>query len=445
MKYTQLTEQDRRSMLETLGVSVVGELFAPISSAHRLDQPLNIPPGRSEPEVLADLTELAGANNACDELVCFLGSGAYDHFIPTLVDHLAMKGEFLTAYTPYQAEASQGSLQAFYEFQTMVCQLLGMDVANASLYEQASAVAEAVLMVTQASRKRRVLVCGAVHPDTSAVLATYARPADFQCIALPLTDGVTDLDALTQAVDEQTAAVVVQTPNFFGCLEPADRIAQIAHQAGAVVIGCTDPLACGLIKRPGDWGADIAVAEGQALGIPLSYGGPYVGLMACGEKWLRKMPGRVVGRGRDAKGSQSFCLALQTREQHIRRERATSNICTNQGLMALRVAVYLSAMGKQGMATVAGHCLDKAHYAAGLIAGLDGYELRFDQPFFKEFTVKTQRNVSGVLSHCRDRGILAGVPLGRWFEPLADCFTVAVTEKRSKAQIDQLIEALKTA
>ena len=444
MKYTQLTDNQVETMLQTIGVGSIDELFSVVPQAQRLGRPLDIPVGVSEMEVLRDVGSLAGRNASCNELVCFMGAGAYDHFVPTVVDELAMKGEFLTAYTPYQAEASQGALQAFYEFQTMVCQLTGMDVANASLYEQASAVAEAVLMAGGGGRKDRVLVSQAVHPDTRQVLDTYTADLPLKPEVVPAADGVTDLMALANTVDGRTAAVVVQSPNFFGCLERLDTIARIAHEAGALLIASVDPLSCGLVKSPGEMGADIVVAEGQPLGIPLSYGGPFLGLLAARQKFTRKMPGRIVGRGLDAEGCTAYCLALQTREQHIRREHATSNVCTNQGLMALRAAVYLAAMGKQGIANVASQCLDKAHYAAKRIAELDGYSLKFAAPFFKEFTVQTTRGVPRVLNHCREKGVLAGVGLGCWYENLGDCFTVAVTEKRTKEQIDQLVEALET-
>ena len=442
MNYTQLSAEQIDSMLRTIGVDSIDDLLAPIPAEHRLRRALNIPDGLSEMELLADLEALAGRNATCNDLVCFLGCGAYDHFIPTVVDHLAMRGEFLTAYTPYQAEASQGPLQAFYEFQTMVCQLTGMDAANASLYEQASAVAEAVLMARSATRRPRAVLCRTVHPDSAAVMKTYAHQQTLGVVQAPFAAGVTDLDALSDVVNSETAAVVVQSPNFFGCLEPVAEIARITHDAGAVLILCVDPISCGVLKRPGELGADVVAAEGQALGIPMGYGGPYLGLLACKQKFVRKMPGRIVGRGLDAEGRRAFCLTLQTREQHIRREHATSNVCTNEGLMALRAAVYLAAMGKTGLATVASQCLDKAHYAAGRIAELDGYRLKFDQPFFKEFTVQTTRGVPEVLNHCRERGILAGVSLGCWFAELGDCFTVAVTEKRSRQQIDELVKTL---
>ncbi len=445
MRYTQMTDQQVDSMLQTIGVRSIDDLFSVIPQEHRLQGRLNIPNGVSEMEILEDVAALAGRNADTGQRVCFMGAGAYDHFIPTLVDHLAMKGEFLTAYTPYQAEASQGSLQAFYEFQTMVCQLTGMDAANASLYEQASAVAEAVLMARTATRRDQVVVSQAVHPDTPQVLEAYITDLPIEQVSVPAGQGITELNALAAAVDKNTAAVVVQSPNFFGCIERLDDAARIAHDAGALLIAIVDPISCGLLKTPGELGADIVVAEGQPLGIPLSLGGPYLGLLACREKFLRRMPGRIVGRGNDARGTTSFCLALQTREQHIRRERATSNVCTNQGLMALRASVYLAAMGKEGLAEVASRCVDKAHYAAECIAALDGYSLRFEAPFFKEFTVRTTRGIAKVLNHCHEQGILAGVHVGCWHENLSDCFSVAVTEKRSKEEIDRLVKALETA
>ncbi|MCK4661165.1 MAG: aminomethyl-transferring glycine dehydrogenase subunit GcvPA [Phycisphaerae bacterium] len=442
MNYTQLSDTQVEHMLKTIGTGSVEELFSRIPRQQRLDHPLEIPAGVSEMELLADLRSLAGRNKTCDDLVCFLGAGAYDHFIPTIVDHLAMRGEFRTAYTPYQAEASQGALQAFYEYQTMICRLTGMKVANASLYEQTTAVAEAVLMASAITRRTSVVISGVTHPETRAVLRTYLGERDFGQVEVGCREGTTHLGTLKSAVGQSTAAVVVQWPNFLGHLEPLDEIIKIAHDAGALAVVCADPIACALLKPPGDYGADIVVGEGQALGIPLSYGGPYLGFFACREKFLRKMPGRVVSEARDVDGRRSFCLVLQTREQHIRREKATSNVCTNQGLMALRAAVHLAAMGKQGLAEAAAQCLDKSHYAAGRIAGLDGFQLRFAAPFFKEFVVQTDRDVEQVLKHCRTRNILAGVPLHQWYQDMKDCFVVAVTEKRTRKEIDALVDAL---
>ncbi|MCH7700691.1 MAG: aminomethyl-transferring glycine dehydrogenase subunit GcvPA [Planctomycetes bacterium] len=445
MDFTQLTADDVQGMLSAAGAESVESFFSGIDPAHRVDGLLDIPLGVSEPELLAALGALAAQNQDCERQVCFLGAGSYDHFIPTIVDHLASLGSFLTGYTPYQAEASQGSLQAFFEFQTMICQLTGMEVANASLYDYATAAAEAVLMARTITRRSKVVISAAVHPDTVAVVSTYTRQLELESVCASLADGVTDADALASQIDENTAAVVVQSPNFFGAVEDLEQLADCAHRAGALLIVGTDPISCALLRPPGACDADIVVGDGQPLGIPMQYGGPVLGFLSCRTDYLRKVPGRIVGMGEDRDGRRSFCLTLQTREQHIKRQRATSNVCTNQGLMALRATFYLAAMGKQGLSHVASLCFDKAHYAAECIAELDGYKLRFDQPFFKEFTVQTTREVPTVLEHCRAQGILAGVSMGRWFDTLTDCFTVSVTERRSRQQIDELVEALRTA
>ena len=361
------------------------------------------------------------------------------------MDALAHQSEFVTGYTPYQAEASQGILQLFYEFQTMICRLTGMEAANASLYEGASAAAEAALMARNITGRRRVLLSETLHPDTLAVLRTYAGEGALEIETVPAEGGVVDEAALRARLDETTAAVILASPNFFGCLERLDRLIPAVRERGALAVVSTDPIACALLKPPGAFGADIVVGEGQPLGIPLQYGGPYLGLMACRAKFLRKMPGRIVGRTKDRDGRRGFCLVLQTREQHIKRERATSNICTNQGLLAVRAAVYLAAMGRRGLRTVAEQCFHKAHYAAERIAALDGYELPFAAPFFKEFTVRTRRPVERVMRRCRARGVLAGVPLERFDPSRRDCFLVAVTERRTRAEIDALVEALAEA
>lgn len=432
-------------MLKAIGVESIDALFKHVPERFRLDRDLNIPRGVSELELLADFEGLGARNDDCSELVCFLGGGAYDHFIPSVVDGLAGQTEFLTAYTPYQAEASQGILQLFYEFQTMISQLTGMEVANASLYEFASAAAEAVLMATSITGRRRVVIAGSVHPDTIAVLKSYTDQRGVDVAVIETASGVIEPAALHAQLNDETAAVVVQSPNFYGCVERLDRIIPVIHEHGALAVVSVDPVSCGLLKPPGFFDADIVVGEGQSLGIPMQYGGPYLGLLATREKYLRKMPGRVVGVTQDTTGRRGFCLALQTREQHIKRERATSNICTNQGLLAIRASIHLATLGKQGIREVASLCFDKAHYAAEQIGALEGYELRFKAPFFKEFVVRTTRGVDRVLAACRSRGILGGVPMTRFHQRLDDCFLIAVTEKRTRAQIDALVAALKEA
>ncbi len=442
MNFTQLTNSDVDGMLAKIGAQRVDDLFRGIPAGSRLDRPLDLPPAMTELELLAEMGRLAGANRGCDGLTCFLGGGMYDHFIPTVVDDLASQSEFVTAYTPYQAEASQGSLQAFYEYQTLICQLTGLDVSNASLYEGATAATEAVLMARSITGRRRVVVSSAVHPHVHGVMATYLRELPLDLTVVETAGGRTNPDDLRRAVNDDTAAVVIQSPNVFGCIEPLDRLSAIGHEAGAIVVASVDPISCGLLKTPGELGVDIAVGDGQPMGIPMSYGGPTLGFMACREQYMRKMPGRLVGATTDRIGRRAFCLTLQTREQHIRRERATSNICTNQGLLALRVAMYLSAMGRHGLAKAASLCVDKAHYAAERIAAVKGFELRFCAPFFKEFAVRTTKGVDRVMEHCRGRGILAGVPLGPWYDDLSDAFLVAVTEKRTRQDIDALVAAL---
>jgi glycine dehydrogenase subunit 1 len=451
MDYTQLTESQRQQMLATIGVESFEALLADIPADVRLDRPLDIPAPLSEPELLARLDELACSNDATHK-VCFLGGGAYDHFIPTVVNALASQSEFVTAYTPYQAEASQGTLQVFYEFQTMVCQLTGMEVANASLYEAGSAVAEAVLMLASVTGKREIVLPATLHPHYREIVATYVDQLPLTIIDVPMNNGTTDLDKLAAALGNDTAAVVLPTPNFFGNLERLDKVAAMAESAAAPVVAVVDPIAMSVLKRPGDFGVDVVVAEGQPLGIPLSYGGPWLGLMAARKKYMRKMPGRLIGRTVDQDGNPAYCLALQTREQHIRREKATSNVCTNQGLLAYRASIYMSAMGQVGLARAARLCLSKARYAAGQIAALDGFELVWpDVPFFKEFLVRsTDKPVCDVLAAAAEQGILAGVPLenaqlnlaGVNGEDLGNCFLVAVTEKRTRAEIDRLVEAL---
>lgn len=445
MDFTQITNDEVQQMLKACDVDSMDALFAPIPENIRFKGDLHIPPGVSELEILKDTETLATRNRHCNEMVSFLGAGAYDHFIPTLVDGLASQTEFLTAYTPYQAEASQGILQLFYEYQTMICQLTGMEVANASVYDFASGAAEAVLMATSITRRKQVIVVDSVHPDILKVLQTYIRQQNIELITIPAKDGLLDEQVLSKTLNDSISAVVLQSPNFFGCVERLDKIVPVIHGHGALAIVSFDPLAAGVLKSPGDFDVDIVIGEGQSLGIPLQYGGPYLGLLACREKYLRKMPGRVVGQTKDQQGRRGFCLTLQTREQHIKRERATSNICTNQGLLAIRAAIYMAAMGRKGIQEVSSQCFDKAHYAEKEITKLDGYELRFQAPFFKEFAIRTSHGVKTVLERCRNAGMYGGVPLGRFDEKYADCFLVAVTEKRSKQEIDHLVATLKEA
>jgi glycine dehydrogenase subunit 1 len=436
------TPADQRAMLDQIGVQSIAELFQSIPASVQLKRPLHVPPALSEIELTAHLRQLANRNRSADDAVCFLGGGSYDHFIPAVVDAVAGRGEYYTAYTPYQAEASQGSLQAFFEFQTLICQLTGLDVANASLYEGGSAVAEAVIMAYSIMPKRhKVLIPDSVHPEYRQTLSTYVANLDLRVQTLPVPHGFLDPADLKKAVDDQTLCVVVQHPNFFGCLEEVEALSAAARDRGALFIVSFDPISLGLLKRPGQYGADIAVAEGQSLGNPMVYGGPVLGILACREDYVRKMPGRLVGQTTDRNGKRCWVLTLQTREQHIRREKATSNICTNQGLFALRATVYLAALGPQGLKETAELCLRKAHYAAQQLAQLPGFGLKFKRPFFKEFTLATPGDVPTRLARALQAGYHAGLHLGRWYPALANCVSVAVTEKRTKTEIDGLVGA----
>ncbi len=443
MSYVLNTRDDQRDMLKRIGVESVEQLFQSIPESLRLRRALNVAPALTEIELSQHLQKLAGHNRSADDAVCFLGGGSYDHFIPAVVDALAGRSEFYTAYTPYQAEASQGSLQAFFEFQTLICQLTGMDVANASLYDGGSAVAEAVLMaVTATGRHGRVLIADSVHPEYRRTLNTYLANLEVEPTELPTPHGFLDPDDLKQAIDDQTPCVVVQHPNFFGCLEEVEAIAAVTHAKGAMFIVSFDPISLGLLKRPGQYGADIAIAEGQSLGNPMTYGGPYLGILACRQDFVRKMPGRLVGQTVDRNGKRCFVLTMQTREQHIRREKATSNICTNQGLMALKATFYLAALGPRGLAETAELCVRKAHYAVKQLEQMAGLRLRFNRPIFKEFTLAGVSDPPTMLARMLKAGYHAGLNLGQWYPAHRDCVTVAVTEKRTKAEIDGLAAAL---
>ena len=444
MSYTLNTPADQKAMLETIGARSIDELFRDVPPNLRLRRPLNVPPALTEMELQQHVTELARRNQAADDAVCFLGGGSYDHFIPAVVDAVASRSEYYTAYTPYQAEASQGSLQAFFEYQTLICQLTGMDVANASLYEGGSAVAESVLMAISIMPGRgKVVVAESVHPEYRRTLETYLANLPVTIETVPTPGGYLDPDTLKKMVDEQTLCVIVQHPNFFGALEEVEALGRSCHASGALYVASFDPISLGLLKKPADYGADIAVAEGQCLGNPMVYGGPYLGIMACRTQFLRKIPGRLVGQTVDRNGKRCFVLTLQTREQHIRREKATSNICTNQGLFALRAAVYLAALGPQGLRETAESCLRKAHYLAGELCHVPGVSMKFNRPFFKEFTIQVSGSVGGLLERLLKAGYHAGLELGRWYPGLKSCLSIAVTEQRTKKQLDGLAAAFK--
>lgn len=447
MDYVQITADDRKAMLEAIGVERIDQLFASLPPRYRLNRPLNLPPALSELELQRELGRLAAANRTADQAACFMGCGAYDHFVPAAVNDLISRGDFVTAYTPYQAEASQGSLQAFFEFQTQVARLTGLDVANASLYEGATAVAEAAFMALNHTGKRRVIVAATLHPHYLQVLRTSVSdlPVDLVELAPDKVTGRVSVDAVRAALNNDTACVIVQSPNVFGLIEDWSGLFNAAHERdGTLAVAVFNPIATALLKSPGACGADIACADGQPLGIPLQYGGPWLGLFAAREALMRKMPGRLIGQTTDAQGRRGYCLTLQTREQHIRGAKATSNVCTNQGLLALRATVYLSLLGPRGLRSVAEQCYHKAHHAAQQIAGLAGYCIAHaDQPFFHEFVVNCPVAASKVLESGRQRGVMPGVDLSRLGLGGPNQLLVAVTEKRTAADIDRLVTLLR--
>lgn len=437
------TETERKEMLERIGMSSLEELFQAVPAEHRFPQ-LNLPPGLTEMEAVEELQGLAWGNESTHDLVSFLGAGAYHHYIPAAVDFILRRGEFYTAYTPYQPEISQGTLQAIFEYQSLIAALTGMDVCNASHYDGATAVAEAVNMAYANFRGKRtkVLLSPALHPQSIETVKTYTNGSNIALTACEL-DPMSGPEALLPLIDNQTALVVVQYPDFFGRIFDYKALAEATHQAGALFSVAINPIALGLLTPPGEFGADIVTGEGQPLGIPLSYGGPYLGLFATKTEYVRKMAGRLVGETVDTRGQRAYVLTLTAREQHIRREKATSNICTNQGLMALASAVYLSLLGRHGLRKVAELCYHKAHYAAQLIADIKGFQVLTAQPFFNEFVVHCPKSVEDINADLLEYGILGGYNLGEAFGPsMAQNMLVAVTEMNSREDIETLAEAL---
>jgi len=443
MPYIAHSSRDIEEMLEKVGVSSIDELFESIPAEARFHGKLDLPPPASELAIQRELQHIGEEMVTLDQVNSFLGGGIYDHFIPSIVDHLSGRAELYTAYTPYQPEASQGTLTAIFEYQSMIAALTGMDVSNASVYDGASALAEAVLMAAAIRRRRRkVVISGAVHPEHLATVRTYLANIDNELVVVPATDGLTDPSALADAVDDDTACVAFANPNFHGCLEDVFDLADVTRKAGALVIASVEPHSLGVVVPPGEYGADIAVGEGQGLGGELWYGGPYFGFFAAKKEHVRKMPGRIAGLTEDDQGRPGVVLTFQTREQHIRRAKATSNICTNQGIIAMRGAMYLAALGPEGLREVATQCIAKSHYAADRITAHDGYSLAFDAPFVKEFTLRTPRPAEDICRDLARERILPGLPLSRWYADREDELLVAVTEKKTKVEIDALADAL---
>jgi len=444
-RYTATTDEDRRVMLGEIGVPSLEALFADIPADVRLDRPLDLPAGRPEAEVFAHLRDLAARNVSAEDELCFLGAGMYDHYVPALIDALMGRAEFLTPYTPYQPEVSQGGLQVMFEFQTAICELTAMPVANASVYEGPSALAAAGYLARLANGRPRLLVSRGVHPHARETLGTHAAGFGGRVEELGLRDGVTDPHALAAALDSDVGAVLLAQPNYLGAVERIEPLAAAAHEHGALVICSCDPIALGVVRPPGACGVDVAVGEGQPLGNRLDFGGPSFGFFAATEPLLRRMPGRIAGETVDVDGRRGFVLALQTREQHIRRERATSNICTAQALNALAGVVYLSWLGRHGLVELGELLLQRTAYARERLAGLDGVELVHAQPAVREFALALDAPVDRVVEYCCAQGVNPGVPLGRDYPELGEGLLVALTELRSRADIDRLAEVLGAA
>lgn len=443
-RYIPNTREDQEKMLSAIGAGSVAELFSDIPEDIRLDRDLDLPDTMHEQELVSHMKAIASENVNTADHPCFLGAGVYDHFIPSVVGHVISRSEFYTSYTPYQPEISQGTLQAIFEYQTMICRLTGMDVSNASMYDGATAVAEAALMAVRSTGREKVLVSRGVHPQYREVLRTYAVHAGIGIAEVGLSGGMTDLDGLRDALSGEAgvAAVILQSPNFFGVIEDMEAATALAHEYGALTVACVDPVSLAILQPPGEYGADIAAGEGQPLGNPLNYGGPHFGFLAAKQKLVRKMPGRIVGQTADSEGRRGFVLTLQAREQHIRREKAVSNICSNQALNALAATVYLSVMGKQGLKQVAELCLSKSHYAYSKLLATGRFEKVCDAPFFREFAVRSvDEPVETINRRLRDRGMIGGLALERYYPEMKNCWLVAVTEKRTRQEIDAFVEA----
>ncbi len=439
MSYIPNTDDDRREMLKRIGVKSIEELLDTIPEELRLKKPLNIPK-LSELELLREIDELAHQNK--EDLICFAGGGVYDHYVPSAIGTILSRPEFATAYTPYQPEVSQGTLQVIYEFQTHICRLTGMAVANASMYDGASAAAEAIALAVKSTRRNKVVISETVSPMVREVINTYLSGTDIEQVFLPMKNGMVDPDKLA-ALDNTVACVLIAQPNFFGCLEEIESIEEKIHSVGGLLIMSVDPIAQALLKTPGEYNADIVVGEGQPLGIPLSYGGPLLGFFATSSKLMRNLPGRIAGRTKDIEGQTGYTLILQTREQHIRREKATSNICTNQALCATTATVYMTLMGKAGLRKAALLSAEKAQQAAEKINEIDGFNLYFDHPFVREFAIKTPKPASHIIASLLEHQILPGINAGRWYKGCDDCLIIAFTEKRSIEDIEYLIKGLK--
>ncbi|SDM16425.1 aminomethyl-transferring glycine dehydrogenase subunit GcvPA [Bacillus sp. OK048] len=438
-RYLPMTEEDKKAMLATIGVSSVDELFSDIPEKVRFKGEYNIKAAKSETALMKELFNMASRNADLKRNVSFLGAGVYDHYMPVIVDHVISRSEFYTAYTPYQPEISQGELQAIFEFQTMICELTGMDVANSSMYDGGTALAEAAMLSAAHTKRKKIIVSGAVHPESREVLKTYAKGQYLEVIEVPVSNGITDIEALKDLANEEVAAVIVQYPNFFGRIEPLKELEEIIHANKSLFVVSSNPLSLGVLTPPGKFGADIVIGDAQPFGIPTAFGGPHCGYFAVTTKLMRKVPGRLVGQTTDDQGRRGFVLTLQAREQHIRRDKATSNICSNQALNALAASVAMTALGKKGVREMAAANLQKAHYARTTFKEA-GFEVVYEGHSFNEFVVKLNKPVKEINQGLLQKGIIGGYDLGRDYPELANHMLVAVTEQRSKEEIDTLVK-----
>ncbi|MBO8176770.1 MAG: aminomethyl-transferring glycine dehydrogenase subunit GcvPA [Bacillus sp. (in: Bacteria)] len=440
-RYLPMTEKDKQEMLEAIGVSSIDELFSDIPEQVRFKGEYNIKKAKSESALMKELSQLAAKNADLKSHVSFLGAGVYDHYIPVIVDHVISRSEFYTAYTPYQPEISQGELQAIFEFQTMICELTGMDVANSSMYDGGTALAEAAMLSAAHTKRKKILLSSTVHPESREVVKTYSKGQNIEVVEIPYKDGVTNLEVLKKLINEEVAAVIVQYPNFFGRIEPVKEIEALIHDQKGMLVVSSNPLALGVFTPPGALGADIVVGDAQPFGIPTAFGGPHCGYFAVTKKLMRKVPGRLVGQTTDEEGRRGFVLTLQAREQHIRRDKATSNICSNQALNALAASVAMTALGKKGIKEMALQNIQKAHYAKQVLKK-HGFEIVFDGYGFNEFIVKLDEPVKKVNERLLKKGIIGGYDLSRDYPELKNHMLVAVTELRTKEEIDTFVTEL---
>lgn len=440
MPYIPNSDEDRKQMKEALGIKSISELFSNIPDEHLIQEDWMDQPGSSEQAVMKKFNDIALKNDVCK--TSFLGGGAYDHYIPSVIKHIISRSEFYTAYTPYQPEVSQGTLQAIYEYQTMICELTGMDVSNASLYDGATANAEAILLSVAHTKRRNVIIPDNYSPNYREVIETYANGGKYDIITVKTEEGVIKLSDLKELLNQDTACVIMQYPNYCGVVRDLSDITEAVHEAGALMVASVNPMTLALLTPPGEFGVDIVTGEGQVFGNDVNWGGPYLGIFAVNKPLIRKMPGRIVGKTVDVEGKQGFVLTLQTREQNIRREKATSNICTNQGLMALKAVVYLTLMGKEGLREVADQCLQKAHYLSNEICEIEGFSLKYSSPFFHEFVIECPKPADEIINLMLDKDIYAGISLKKLGEP--NSLLIAVTEQRTKEELDNFVDSLKT-